>query len=31
MNLKDYTDLITVDGFDKAIIGVVERIGLLAV
>jgi hypothetical protein len=31
MNLEDYTDLVTVDGFDEAIIGVVERIGLLAV
>jgi hypothetical protein len=31
MNLDDYTDLVTVDGFDEAIIGVVERIGLLAV
>lgn len=31
MILEDYTDLVTVDGFDEAIIGVVERIGLLAV
>jgi len=29
--LEDYTDLVTVDGFDEAIIGVVERIGLIAV
>ena len=27
----EYPDLLTLDGFDEAIIGVVERIGLLAV
>lgn len=31
MSLDDYTDLVTVDGFDEAIVGVVERIGLIAV
>ena len=31
MSLDDYTDLVTLDGFDEAILGVVERIGLLAV
>ena len=28
---EEYPDLIILDGFDEAIIGVVERIGLLAV
>ena len=28
---EEYPDLLTLDGFDEAIIGVVERIGLLAV
>jgi hypothetical protein len=28
---EEYPDLLIIDGFDEAIIGVVERIGLLAV
>ena len=28
---EEHPDLLTLDGFDEAIIGVVERIGLLAV
>ena len=28
---EDYPDLLTIDGFDEAVIGVVERAGLLAV
>jgi hypothetical protein len=28
---EEYPDLLTVDGFDEAVIGVVERAGLLAV
>jgi hypothetical protein len=28
---EEYPDLLTIDGFDEAVIGVVERAGLLAV
>jgi hypothetical protein len=28
---EEYPDLLTIDGFDEAILGVVERAGLLAV